>query len=212
MADIAGPSTIDRFSNSTGPVPNVEATYQDMIMNPEGFPNALQNLERFQDNRFKDLDFQPGFDFIDAPNKMNTLQDVYQNRNYLDNPNSGPFGKDLGLSLKDGITNITDYAKKNLTPSNIATSAIGSKVASAFGLPAVLGGFLARSLFGNKNEFEGPFDDINNDGVIDRFDKARTTFGQSKTLKEYYEKVKAIKAQKKEAEEKAAAAAADKQN
>ena len=197
MADIAGPSTIDRFSNSVGPVPNVEATYQDMVMNPEGFPNALQNLERFQNNRFEDLDFQPGYDFKDARNKVSNLKELYQNRNYLNNPNSGPFGKDLGLSLKDGITNITDYAKENLTPKNIATSVAGGKIASVFGLPAVLGSFLARSLFGKKeDEFEGPFDDINNDGVIDRFDRARTTFGQSKTLKEYFEKVKEIKAQK----------------
>jgi len=129
MADIAGPSTIDRFSNSTGPVPNVEATYEDMIMNPEGFPNALQNLERFQNNRFSDLDFQPGYDFIDAPNKTNTLSDLYQNRNYIDNPRTGFFDKNImskgnpGASLmnktKSGIGSIMDFMGKIPTPMNL---------------------------------------------------------------------------------------------
>ena len=112
------PSTIDRFSNSTGPVPNVEATYEDMIMNPEGFPNALQNLERFQDNRFEDLAFQKGFDFIDAPNKVSNLSELYQNRNYIDNPKRGFIDNpeslmnktknklgDLFSGAKDGIVN-----------------------------------------------------------------------------------------------------------
>ena len=69
--------------------------YQDMIMNPEGFPNALQNLERFQDNRFEDLDFQRGYDFKDAPNKTNTLVDQYQNRSYLNNPYTGIIDKNI---------------------------------------------------------------------------------------------------------------------
>ena len=46
--------------------------YNDMIQNPEGYPNALQNLERFQDNRFTDDDEVPGMgkkaiDYIDGP-------------------------------------------------------------------------------------------------------------------------------------------------
>ena len=69
--------------------------YQDLIMNPDGVPNALQNLEIFQDNRFEDLEFQKGFDFIDAPNKTNTLSDLYQNRNYIDNPRTGFFDKNI---------------------------------------------------------------------------------------------------------------------
>ena len=173
MADIAGPSTIDRFSNTVGP------------------DNFSQNFDQSYDAS-SDLEV-PGMgkkaiDFIDAPvdfmlkeNNPNVFDPVVNTKNFV----------------QDGITTL----KNNLTPSNIATSVAGSKIASAFGIPGIIGSFLARSLFGKKeDEFEGPYDDINNDGVIDRFDKARTTFGQSKNLKEYFEKVKAIKAQKKEAE------------
>ena len=195
MADIAGPSTIDRFSNTVGPVPNVEATYQDKIMGGlDGDPDPYNFSQNFDQSYDASSDLEvPGMgkkaiDFIDAPvdfmkraNNPNVFDPVVNTKNFV----------------QDGITTL----KSNLTPKNIATSAIGSKVGSIFGLPAVLGGFLARSLFGKKeDEFEGPFDDINNDGIIDRFDRAKTTFGQSKTLKEYFEKVKAIKAQKKEAE------------
>ena len=68
---------------------NTTEPYQDLIMNPDYMPNRLQNLERFQDNRFEDLDFQPGFDFKDAPNKTSNLIESYQNRSYLNNPNRG---------------------------------------------------------------------------------------------------------------------------
>ena len=204
MADIAGPSTIDRFSNTVGPVPNVEATYQDKIMggldgNPDPY-NFSQNFDQSYDASSdalvpgmgkKAIDFKDDrVDFMLRENNPNVFDPVVNTKNFV----------------QDGITNITDYAKKNLTPSNIAKSTIGSKIGSVFGLPAIIGGLLGRTLFGNKNEFEGPYDDINNDGVIDRFDKARTTFGQSKTLKEYFEKVRAIKENREK--EKAAAAAA----
>ena len=68
---------------------NTTEPYQDLIMNPDYMPNRLQNLERFADNRFEDLDFQPGFDFKDAPNKTSNLIESYQNRSYLNNPNRG---------------------------------------------------------------------------------------------------------------------------
>ena len=32
--------------------PTMDSNYQDLIMNPEHMPNRLQNLERFDDNRF----------------------------------------------------------------------------------------------------------------------------------------------------------------
>ena len=195
MADIAGPPTIDRFSNTVGPVPNVESTYQDKIMGGlDGDPDSYNFSQNFDQSYDASSDLEvPGMgkkaiDFIDAPvdfmlkeNNPNVFDPVVNTKNFV----------------QDGITTL----KNNLTPSNIATSVAGSKIASAFGIPGIIGSFLARSLFGKKeDEFEGPYDDINNDGVIDRFDKARTTFGQSKNLKEYFEKVKAIKAQKKEAE------------
>ena len=69
--------------------------YQDLIMNPDGVPNALQNLERFQDNRFSDLEFQEGFNFKDAPNEVSNLSELYQNRNFMDNPRTGFFDKNI---------------------------------------------------------------------------------------------------------------------
>ena len=191
MADIAGPSTIDRFSNTVGPVPNVESTYQDKIMGGlDGDPDPYNFSQNFDQSYDASSDLEvPGMgkkaiDFIDAPvdfmlreNNPNVFDPVVNTKNFV----------------QDGITTL----KNNLTPSNIATSVAGSKIASAFGIPGIIGSFLARSLFGKKeDEFEGPYNDINNDGVIDRFDKVRTPFGPSKNLKEYFTKVKEIRAQK----------------
>ena len=114
--DIAGenlPSGI--MSGYTQP----SADYPDMIRNPEGFPNALQNLERFQDNRFEDLDFQPGYNFIDAPNKTNTLSDLYQNRAYNNNPYTGIIDK-----------NIMSRGNPNASLMNKTKNAIGSGIGS----------------------------------------------------------------------------------
>jgi hypothetical protein len=63
--------------------------YEDLIMNPDYMPNRLQNLERFADNRFEDEEFMPGFDFVDAPNKVSNLRELFMNRNYLNNPRTG---------------------------------------------------------------------------------------------------------------------------
>ena len=107
--------------------------YQDMIMNPEGFPNALQNLEIFQDNRFEDLEFQPGFNFKDAPNEVSNLKELYQNRNFMDNPRTGFFDNtimskgnpDNSLvnktknSLGSGITGVMNFMGKIPTPVNM---------------------------------------------------------------------------------------------
>ena len=106
--------------------------YQDMIMNPEGFPNALQNLEIFQDNRFEDLEFQPGFNFKDAPNEVSNLKELYQNRNFMDNPRTGFFDNtimskgnpDNSLvnktknALDSGIGSIMDFMGRLPTPMN----------------------------------------------------------------------------------------------
>ena len=127
--DIAGenlPSGI--MSGYTQP----SADYPDMIRNPEGFPNALQNLERYQDNRFEDLDFQPGYDTIDDPNKVSNLKELYQNRNFMDNPRTGFFDNtimskgnpDASLvnrtknALGRGIGSIMDFASNIPTPMN----------------------------------------------------------------------------------------------
>jgi hypothetical protein len=142
--DIAGenlPSGI--MSGYTQP----SADYPDMIRNPENFPNALQNLERYQDNRFSDLDFQPGYDFIDAPNKTNTLQELYQNRAYNNNPYTGIIDKnimsrgnpDASLMNKtknaigSGIGSIMDVMGKIPTPFNMIKGFANSRNALSKG-------------------------------------------------------------------------------
>ena len=179
------------YTPSTSVVDQLGITDRNRGMNNIGPATEIDTFsENFDKNYDASSDLQvPGMgkkaiDFIDAPvdfmmraNNPRVFDPVVNTKNFV----------------QDGITTL----KSNLTPRNIATSVAGSKIASAFGIPGIIGSFLARSLFGKKeDEFEGPYDDINNDGVIDRFDKARTTFGQSKNLKEYFEKVKAIKAQK----------------
>ena len=93
MADVAGaslplgaPSQYDQSAIDG---------YQDLIMNPDYMPNRLQNLERFADNRFEDEEFMPGFDFVDAPNKVSNLRELFMNRNYLNNPRTGFIDKTL---------------------------------------------------------------------------------------------------------------------
>ena len=84
------PLSIDPSTN-TAASPNAFTTqyFDDLIMNPEGVPNRLQNLERFADNRFEDAEFIPGYDFVDAPNKATNLIEVFKNINYLNNPRTG---------------------------------------------------------------------------------------------------------------------------
>ena len=146
MRNVAGKTNIDRFSNTVAPAPSTPEIYQDLIMNPEYMPNRLQNLERFADNRFKDLDFQPGFDFKDAPNKVTNLKELYQNKEYLNNPNVGIIDnmilsrgnpekslfnktKNMFSNVKDGITSIDlpgkfkEGAKLAFTPLMMAANA-----------------------------------------------------------------------------------------
>ena len=146
MRNVAGKTNIDRFSNTVAPAPSTPEIYQDLIMNPEYMPNRLQNLERFADNRFEDLDFQPGFDFKDAPNKVTNLKELYQNKEYLNNPNVGIIDnmilsrgnpekslfnktKNMFSNVKDGITSIDlpgkfkEGAKLAFTPLMMAANA-----------------------------------------------------------------------------------------
>lgn len=142
MRQVAGETNIDRFSNNVAPVPSTPEIYQDLIMNPEYMPNRLQNLERFQDNRFEDLDFQPGFNFKDAPNKVTNLKELYENREYLNNPNKGIIDnmilsrgnpekslfnktKNMFSNVKDGITSVGQRFKEGASkfPSLIVQAA-----------------------------------------------------------------------------------------
>ena len=91
--------------------------YEDLIMNPENNPNRLQNLERFADNRFEDLDFQPGYNFKDAPNRPTNIKDWWANREYWNNPAvENPLEKGLGAIKKGG--------KKLMTPLMMMANAV----------------------------------------------------------------------------------------
>ena len=84
--------------------PSVDySNYEDLIMNPEHMPNRLQNLESFADNKFEDLDFQPGYNFKDAPNRPTNIKDWWANREYWNNPAvENPLEKGLGAIKKGG--------------------------------------------------------------------------------------------------------------
>jgi hypothetical protein len=121
---------------------NTTEPYQDLIMNPDFMPNRLQNLERFADNRFEDLDFQPGFNFIDAPNKTSNLIESYQNRSYLNNPNRGIIDN---LILSRGnpdaslVNKTKDIGKKGF---NISKQALLTGLGFATGIPLGILGML----------------------------------------------------------------------
>ena len=80
-----------------------------------------------------DLDFQPGYDFIDAPNKTKTIEELIQNRAYNNNPYTGFIDKnimsrgnpDASLMNKtknaigSGIGSIMDVMGKLPTPFNM---------------------------------------------------------------------------------------------
>jgi len=122
-------TTPNRFSNTVAPTPSTPKIYQDLIMNPEYMPNRLQNLERFADNRFEDLDFQPGYNFKDAPNEVTNLKEFFQNKDYNDNPYTGFIDnkilsrgnpekslvnrtKNMFSNVKDGITSVGQRFKE----------------------------------------------------------------------------------------------------
>lgn len=121
---------------------NTTEPYQDLIMNPDYMPNRLQNLERFADNRFEDLDFQPGFNFKDAPNKTSNLIESYQNRSYLNNPNRGIIDN---LILSRGnpdaslVNKTKNIGKKGF---NIGKQALLSGLGFATGIPLGILGML----------------------------------------------------------------------
>jgi len=167
--------------------------YQDMIMNPEGFPNALQNLERFQDNRFSDLDFQPGYDFIDAPNKTNTLSDLYQNRNYIDNPRTGFFDKNI-MSKGNPDQSLVNKTKRGIgAGANIALGTLGKMANLPVGLASILGNMITRNP--NAPSYQGEdFYDSNEESDTfgtTRFDRAKPgSFASFRTLSDYFNRNK----------------------
>ena len=85
------------------------ANYNDMIQNPEGYPNALQNLERFQDNRFTADDEVPGMgtkaiDYIDQP--VDFMMRANHPTRFDPLVNAKNFAQELPGKIKSGITGI----------------------------------------------------------------------------------------------------------
>ena len=147
---------------------NINTTpYQDLIMNPDYMPNRLQNLERFADNRFEDLDFQPGFNFKDAPNKTSNLIESYQNRSYLNNPNRGIIDN---LILSRGnpdaslVNRTKDMGKKGF---NIGKQALLSGLGFATGIPLGILGMLPER-DPRQNAVEDFYSDPNTRGLMSR--------------------------------------------
>jgi hypothetical protein len=146
---------------------NTTEPYQDLIMNPDNMPNRLQNLERFADNRFEDLDFQPGFDFKDAPNKTSNLIESYQNRSYLNNPNRGIIDN---LILSKGnpdaslVNKTKNIGKKGF---NIGKQALLSALGFATGIPLGIVGMLPER-DPRQNAVEDFYSDPNTRGLMSR--------------------------------------------
>ena len=101
--EIAGPSTIDRFSNTVGPVPNVEAVYQDKIMGGlEGDPNPYNFSQNFDQS-------------YDASSDKNVPGMGIREINFIDAPADGIFTKNnIAKGLID--KNITNRAFNKGTP------------------------------------------------------------------------------------------------
>ncbi len=186
--------------------------YQDMIMNPEGFPNALQNLERFQDNRFSDLDFQPGYDFIDAPNKTNTLLDLYQNRGYNNNPYTGFIDKNI-MSRGNPNESLVNKTKEEIMGvgkfgKNLALGAFGKMASLPMGIASILGNAFTRNPKSPSYQTYSPninYSNLNTNNLNDfydsneesdtfgttRFDRAKPgSFASFRTLSDYFNRNK----------------------
>ena len=124
--------------------------YQDLIMNPEGVPNALQNLQRFSpltnqadiftNQRFDEI---PGFNFIDAPIETPFIQKAFKPefRPFLNNPAvQNPLEK-----IGSGVTSVTDKVKsgfgKGIDLGKAAIGGIASLITGIPGIGALLGAF-----------------------------------------------------------------------
>ena len=176
--------------------------YQDMIMNPEGFPNALQNLERFQDNRFSDLEFQEGFNFKDAPNEVSNLSELYQNRNFIDNPRTGFFDKNimskgnpdasLVNKIKQGSNGIMDFISKIPTPLNLVRNIMNPDPNAPSYKTYSPNIDYSKLNTTNLNDFYDSNPESETYGTT-RFDRAKpNSFGSFRTLADYFNRNKSI--------------------
>jgi len=101
--------------------------YEDLIQNPEHMPNRLQNLERFQDNRFEGGDeLVPGMnkkaiDFIDAP--VDFMMRANHPTRFDPLVNAKNFAQDLPSNIKQGIGAIKKGGMKFMTPLMMMASA-----------------------------------------------------------------------------------------
>jgi hypothetical protein len=199
MANVAGenlPSGI--MSGYTQP----SADYPDMIRNPENFPNRLQNLERFQDNRFSDLEFQEGFNFKDAPNEVSNLSELYQNRNFMDNPRTGFFDKNimskgnpdasLVNKIKQGSNGIMDFISKIPTPLNLVRNIMNPDPNAPSYKTYSPNIDYSKLNTTNLNDFYDSNPESETYGTT-RFDRAKKgSFGSFRTLADYFNRNKSI--------------------
>ena len=105
--------------------------YEDLIMNPENNPNAL-NWQRIQNDIMnQEENFIPGYNFIDAPNKTSNLKELYQNRKYLNNPYTG-FIDNTILSKGNPDASLVNRTKSKLgdffTGAKEGITSLGGKV------------------------------------------------------------------------------------
>jgi hypothetical protein len=199
IRDVAGenlPSGI--MSGYTQP----SADYPDMIRNPENFPNRLQNLERFQDNRFSDLEFQEGFNFKDAPNEVSNLSELYQNRNFMDNPRTGFFDKNimskgnpdasLVNKIKQGSNGIMDFISKIPTPLNLVRNIMNPDPNAPSYKTYSPNIDYSKLNTTNLNDFYDSNPESETYGTT-RFDRAKKgSFGSFRTLADYFNRNKSI--------------------
>jgi hypothetical protein len=176
--------------------------YQDLIMNPDGVPNALQNLERFQDNRFSDLEFQEGFNFKDAPNEVSNLSELYQNRNFMDNPRTGFFDKNimskgnpdasLVNKIKQGSNGIMDFISKIPTPLNLVRNIMNPDPNAPSYKTYSPNIDYSKLNTTNLNDFYDSNPESETYGTT-RFDRAKKgSFGSFRTLADYFNRNKSI--------------------
>jgi len=126
------------------PNPFTTQYFDDLIMNPEGVPNALQNIERFAPGGRFDAYFNalgneeeiPGFNFKDAPIETPFLKRMFDDRfkEFRNNPAvENPLEK-----IGSGITSTIDKAKSGVRKGiDLGKAAISGILSLATGIPGI---------------------------------------------------------------------------
>jgi hypothetical protein len=104
-----------------------------MIQNPEGYPNALQNLERFQDNRFTDDDEVPGMGkkaihYTDQP--VNFMMRANHPTRFDPATNLKNFVQEAPANIKNTLGNFKNRIGEGIT--SILDNTIMGKIMAGF--------------------------------------------------------------------------------